>query len=271
MAVDAQKSAMHSPLALLDAVEQREIIVEYQAIFPITGADPIGFEALIRWDHPVAGRLAPADFLPCDMGNDIGSVLTNYVLEEATRQCSIWRRGGLDVGVSVNIAPGRMADQILPPHIATLLERHHLAPNLLTVEITESRCTTGPRGIARALAGLASIGVRLSLDDFGTGESSLSRLRHLQFDEIKIDRSFVTDVATCTTDRNIVTFITDLGHSLGMSVVAEGIEDQVCQEVLIHLGVDRAQGFHCHRPAVAACIDGQFAVGRGPTRPLTSP
>jgi predicted signal transduction protein with EAL and GGDEF domain len=123
------------------------------------------------------------------MSGGLGWALTNFVLEEAIRQCGRWWRSGRRIGVSVNLAPGRLADDVLPSHIEALLGRESLPPHALTVEITEHRCSIDPVGIREALVALARLGVRLSLDDFGTGESSLARLRHLHFDEIKIDRS----------------------------------------------------------------------------------
>lgn len=243
---------MASAVALLEAVEESQLMLVYQGIFPIDGATPTGFEALVRWEHPTEGVLAPAQFLPSDMSNGIGWALTNFVLEEAIRQCASWRADGHDVGVSVNIAPGRLADDLLPTQVALLLDRHGVPAPALTIEITEERCGSDPVGIAAALGSLAGIGVRLSLDDFGTGDSSLHRLRQFPFDEIKIDRCFVTEVTTRATDRNIIDAVVRLAHTLGITVVAEGIEDAASLELLGALGVDRGQGFHLHRPSISA-------------------
>ena len=242
-------TAMSSAVALLEAIEAGELVVHYQAIYRLGTSRVTGFEALVRWDHPELGLLGPDTFLPTDMGGGLGWTLTNFVLEEAIRQCARWRAEGHDVGVSVNISPGPLADELLPETITGLLERHGVPPELLTVEITEHRCSIDPAGIAVALAQLARAGVRLSLDDFGTGESSLARLREHQFDELKIDRCFILHLADTPTDRHIVRFVTELAHSLGCTVIAEGIEAQAALHLLNEMGVDGGQGFLLHRPA----------------------
>jgi EAL domain-containing protein (putative c-di-GMP-specific phosphodiesterase class I) len=239
---------MSSAVALLEAIEAGELALHYQGIYDLRPRRLVGFEALIRWRHPEHGLLWPGSFLPSDMGGGLGWALTNFVLEEAVRECAGWQRRGQRLGVSVNISPGPLSDELLPDRVGAVLDRYGLPPHLLTVEITEHRCAVDPAGIAEALRRLAACGVRLSLDDFGTGESTLSRLREVRFDEIKIDRSFITAVASDPTDRHIVEFVTLLGHQLGCSVVAEGIEDTDALAVLEDLGVDRGQGFLLHRP-----------------------
>lgn len=240
-----------SAVDLLQAIDEAQVLLHYQGIFEVSSGALRGAEALIRWDHPDLGLLLPGRFLPADMGGGLGWALTNFVVEEAIRQCAEWRRGGLDIGVSVNISPGRLADEVLPHHLQDQLERHGLPPHALTVEITEHRCSIDPAGIRRALVRLARLGVRLSLDDFGTGESSLSRLRELHFDEIKIDRQFVRDLPTEPTDVNIVRFVSSLARALGSRVVAEGVESEAAFALLDGLGVDLAQGYALHRPVAA--------------------
>jgi diguanylate cyclase len=253
-----------SAVDLLQAIDEARLVLHYQGIFDVATGKLRGAEALIRWDHPEQGLLPPGRFLPADMSGGLGWALTNFVVEEAVRQCAAWRRGGLDISVSVNIAPGRLADEILPHHLLEQLQRHDLPAHALTVEITEHRCNVDPDGIREALVRLARLGVRLSLDDFGMGESSLGRLQELQFDEIKIDRQFIRELATDPTDRNIVTFVSSLGHALGSKVVAEGVEAAAALDVLEELGIDLAQGYFLHRPAAAselpwASLDGGTA------------
>ena len=249
---DTAGTPLASAMDLLQAIDERRLLVYYQAISDPVTREVKGAEALVRWEHELLGVLEPAAFLPADMSGGLGWALTNFVLEEAVRQCGLWRRGGLDIGVSVNIAPGRLADDVLPAHIAAVLERSRVPPHLLTVEITEQRCSADPTGIRRALVALSRLGVRISLDDFGTGDSSLRRLRQLHFDEVKIDREFVTNLATEPADRHIVRFATGLAHDLGIRVVAEGVETEPCLAVLASLGVDLVQGYLLHRPAPAA-------------------
>ena len=237
-----------SAVEILMAIDEDQLVLHYQGIFDAQSLRLRGAEALVRWRHPEVGLVLPARFLPEDMSGGLGWALTNFVVEAAVRQCAQGRRRGLEVEVSVNIAPGRLSDDVLPSQISELLDRYDVPPHLLTVEITEHRCRIDPEGIRRALLALRRLGVRLSLDDFGIGDSSLERLRQLHFDEIKIDRTFVSACATEATDRHIVAAMTSLAHRLGSSVVAEGVEDERSLEVLVGLGVDRVQGFLLHRP-----------------------
>ena len=242
-------TTLQSAVALLEAIDARQLTVHYQALYALPARRVCGYEALVRWEDPTRGLLHPAEFLPADMDGGLGWALTNFVLDEAIRACAGWQRDGVAAGVSVNISPGRLADEVLPAHLLDLLERHGVEPQWLTVEITESRCSADPIGVKRALVALSRLGVRISLDDFGTGDSTLVRLKDLHVDEIKVDRCFVEGVASDPTDRYIVTFATALAHSLGMKVVAEGVETEGCLEALETLGVDIAQGYLLHRPA----------------------
>ena len=255
-------TTLQSAVALLEAIDARQLRVHYQALYALPEVEVSGFEALVRWEHPTRGLLLPGEFLPTDMDGGLGWTLTNYVLEESIRACAAWQREGVRAGVSVNISPGRLADEVLPAHLVELLRHHDLAAHWLTVEITESRCGVDPEGVKRALNALSRLGVRVSLDDFGTGDSSLARLKDLHFDEVKIDRCFVKGVATDPTDRHIVTFTTALAHSLGMKVVAEGVETEAALAVLAKLGVDTIQGFHLHRPEAVVAQDPWGPVAR---------
>lgn len=239
---------LDSAIELLEAVDRHQLVLHYQAVFTVPNLRVAGFEALVRWEHPSRGLLAPGEFLPADMDGGLGWALTNFVLEEAVRACAAWQERGLAAGVSVNISPGRLADDVLPEFLAALLSRYRLDSHWLTVEVTEARCGLDPDGIRRALQALSRLGMRISLDDFGTGDSTLARLRCLHFDEVKIDRSFVGGSHVDPTDRNIVAFATALAHSLGMNVVAEGVETGECLRTVAALGVNLAQGYHLHKP-----------------------
>jgi diguanylate cyclase len=245
---DTASLTLQSAVDLLEAIDGDELKLHYQAIFALPAVELVGFEALVRWDHPIHGLLPPARFLPDEMGTGLGWALTNFVLDEAICACSTWQREGLRAGVAVNIAPGRLADLVLPEYISSVLDHHGVEAPSLTVEITEQRCAVDAPDMQRALQGLSRLGVRISLDDFGTGDSTLARLRTQHFDEIKIDRCFVAGAHTNPADRNIVEFATTLAHSLGMRVVAEGIETAAELGLVTSLGVDLAQGFHLHRP-----------------------
>ena len=243
-----EDTSLTTAVDLLTAIEEDQLLLHYQGVFDASSRELVGAEALVRWEHPVLGLLSPAAFLPTDMSGGLGWALTNFVLESALRCCGEWWRSGREIGISVNLSPGRLADDVLPERIEALLRREKLPPQALTVEITEHRCNIDPDGIREALIALARLGVRLSLDDFGTGESSLSRLRHLHFDEIKIDRQFVAGMTSQPTDRHIVRFATELAHELGSRVVAEGVETEAALAAVVDAGVDLAQGYLLHRP-----------------------
>ena len=245
---DTASRTLQSAVDLLEALDGDQLVLEYQAVFSLPDLRLAGFEALVRWDHPEYGMLAPASFLPEDMNGGLGWALTNFVLDEAVRTCAAWQRDGLEAGVAVNIAPGRLVDEVLPRYVADLLAHHRVEPRWLTVEVTEHRCAVDAPELRRALKSLARLGVRISLDDFGTGDSTLARLRCQHFDEIKIDRCFVAGAPDSPADRSIVEFATTLAHSLGMKVVAEGVETGPALDLVASLGVDLAQGYHLHRP-----------------------
>lgn len=249
MALTDNSPSLVSLVELLQGLEQGELFVEYQAVFDIGTGAVRGAEALIRWDHPDRGVLPPSEFLPMAMRGGLGGLITDLVLEEAVAQCAEWRVRGYDVPVSVNVSAAAFAGTDLPATVDAVLAKYGVPPNRLTVEITEHACTFENTELRDTFTALARLGVRLSLDDFGMGESSLSRLQQLQFDEVKIDRSFVSHVCNEPTDRNIVVFITRLAHSLGMKVVAEGVETAEVLSALSELGPDLAQGFHLHRPS----------------------
>ena len=233
---------------LVRGIEAGELVMEYQAIVDVTTGVPLTMEALVRWHHHRLGRLLPIDFLHLADHDGVSRVLTSAVLERAIADCRAWQQAGLPVGVSVNVDPLVLGGVWLADLISGLLARFELPAADVTIEITERRSDPRLRGIRDSLQTLADVGLRVSLDDFGTGESSLSRLRCLQFDEIKIDGGFVSAVAAETADRSIVRFATALAHELGARVVAEGVEEVAVMEVLADLEVDAAQGFFLHRP-----------------------
>ncbi|MEY2460245.1 MAG: diguanylate cyclase [Acidimicrobiaceae bacterium] len=249
MAVTDNSASLASLVELLQGVEQRELFLEYQAVFDIGTGAVCGAEALIRWDHPGRGVLPPSEFLAMATRGGLGGLITDVVLEEAVAQCAEWRVRGFDIPVSVNVSAAEFAGADLPGTIDRVLALYDVPHDRLTVEITEHACTFENTELRETFTALARMGVRLSLDDFGMGESSLSRLQQLHFDEVKIDRSFVSHVCNEPTDRNIVVFTTRLAHSLGMKVVAEGVETAEVLSVLTELGPDLAQGYHLHRPS----------------------
>jgi diguanylate cyclase (GGDEF)-like protein len=232
-------------------IERGELDVHYQPKAPLQGGATLGVEALARWTHPQLGAIGPDGFIALAEETGVIKPLTERVLELSLRQCRNWRREGLEVTVSVNVSWRSLLDHDLPATIESLLERFELPASALALEITESRIVADLRGARRVLEELRATGVRIAIDDFGTGFSSLSQLRALPVDEIKIDRSFVTKMETNPSDEILVKSIVELGRNLGLTVTAEGIETEAVNSRLTELGCDFGQGFFIARPAAA--------------------
>jgi diguanylate cyclase (GGDEF)-like protein len=244
----------HSPerLALVadlrQAVERGELTVVYQPkVNPRTGR-VVGAEALARWQHPERGPIPPDVFIPLAEHSGLIWPLTLHVLERALRRRAEWARAGHDLHVAVNLSPNSLLDAALPELVARLLEATGNPARALTLEITESTILSDPDGSRATLERLHALGVEISIDDFGTGYSSLGRLRELPIDEVKIDKSFVQNVAHDHRDRAVVRSAVQLGHALDLRVVAEGVEDVAGYAYLAEQGCDVVQGFLLSRP-----------------------
>jgi EAL domain-containing protein (putative c-di-GMP-specific phosphodiesterase class I) len=249
MDTSSGQGSLEAAIALLDGLERAQLTLEYQVVFESRTRRVRGVEALLRWRHPELGLLLPGDFLPEELSGGVGRAITRFVLTEAIVQAARWRRQGYDIPVSVNVPPACIVEGSIIDLTTELLAEQRLPANRLTVEITENGYGTDLGPLRQPCIALARAGVRLSLDDFGLGDSSLSRLQQIHFDEIKIDRSFVQTAPRSPTDRTIVLFATELAHQLGMSVVAEGVETGAMCALINKLGVDCQQGFYWHRPA----------------------
>ncbi len=223
-----------------------------------------GVEALIRWMHPREGLLSPDQFMP--MAEETGLIrpLGRWVLEAAILQCRAWHDAGLDPNVAVNLSPENLHDDQLAGTIRSLLEASQGSPRWLTVEVTETAMMQRPDRARKVLEELHEMGVRISIDDFGTGYSSLAYLKELPVDEVKVDRSFVMDMMTNRRDSCIVQAVIDLGHNLGLEVVAEGVEDRASLEQLASWGCDSAQGYYFSRPLPPTDFAAWLAAGRSP-------
>ncbi|MDA0169258.1 bifunctional diguanylate cyclase/phosphodiesterase [Solirubrobacter taibaiensis] len=228
-----------------------ELEVFYQPQADIRQRRIVGVEALVRWRHPTRGLLFPDAFLT--LAEDLGLMreLTRHVLHTAVRQAAVW-----DVSVAVNLSLTDLLDPDLPTAVRAALDEAGLPAHRLVLEITENVAMADPERILAILGRLRALGCQLALDDFGTGLSSLARLRRLPVQELKIDRSFVMEL-----DVAIVRLTIELGHALGIRVVAEGVETQEALELLEELGCDVAQGYHFSRPVAAAELGGLLAVG----------
>jgi EAL domain-containing protein (putative c-di-GMP-specific phosphodiesterase class I) len=207
-----------------------------------------GAEALIRWQYPQRGLIPPAEFIPLAEHTGLIRPLTTWVVSRALQQIDEWRSAGIALSVAVNLSARSLQDPQLVTTVAALLERWDVPPHLLEIELTESALMIDPVRGAQLLAELHGMGLKISVDDFGTGYSSLAHLRRLPVDQIKIDRSFVQEMAGNTEDVHIVQSVVELGHSLGMHVVAEGVEDQQAMQLLAGMGCDLVQGYHVSRP-----------------------
>ncbi len=208
-------------------------------------------EALIRWTHPEYGFISPEKFIPLAEQTNQIQPLTNWVLQTALQQCAQWHADGIMIGVSVNLSACSLNDNDFLENVRIALSQTHVDPEWLTLELTETAIMSDADHALHTLSRLDEMGVRLSVDDFGTGYSSLAYLKRLPVDEIKIDKSFVIDMLSDTSDTVIVRSTIDLAHNMGMSVVAEGIEDQNTWDKLAELQCDLGQGFHMCRPCPA--------------------
>ena len=242
------------------AIDDGELVVAYQPKASLEDGRAVGVEALLRWTHRDLGFVTPDEFIPLAERTGLIVPLTTYVLDRAMRQCADWLASGLDVGVAVNLSVRNLLDSELPDQIGALLVRHGVEPRRLTLEITESSVMADPNRAVDVLERLSRIGIRLSVDDFGTGYSSLTYLKALPVDEVKIDKSFVLSMATDAGDAAIVRSIIDLGGSLGLTVVAEGVEDADAWQRLAELGCDIVQGYALSRPAPAEDVTAWLAA-----------
>jgi diguanylate cyclase (GGDEF)-like protein len=237
--------------ALRHAIDHRELTVAYQPKAELATGRVVGVEALARWHHPEFGHVPPDQFVP--LAEHLGLIrpLTTLMLESALLQLGVWRRQGIDISVAVNLSVRNLVDGGLPRDLLTLLGRHGIEPSLLTLEITESEIMRDTERTMAILNRLRAIGVHLAIDDFGTGHSSLAYLRELPVDEIKIDKSFIFELATSTMDASIVRSIVDLARTRDLRVVAEGVEDRLTWELLDEIGCHVAQGYYLARPLPA--------------------
>ena len=233
---------------LRDALARDELILHYQPkADPHTGAI-VGVEALVRWAHPERGLLGPDLFIPLAERTGLIRPLTLYALEQSIRDARLFSDLGYPLRTSVNLSARDLVDNSLVLQVATLLERSALPAHMLVLEVTESAVMADPHRAATVLAGLRALGVQIAIDDFGTGQSSLAYLKRLSVDELKIDKSFVLGMSADHDDAVIVRSTIELGHSLGLTVVAEGVEDADTWRMLRAMGCDVIQGYYLSRP-----------------------
>jgi EAL domain-containing protein (putative c-di-GMP-specific phosphodiesterase class I) len=240
---------------LRKAIAANELCLYYQPKAELDTGLVKSVEALIRWQHPTRGFIPPDQFIPLAEQTALIIPLTRWVLETAIAQCRRWLDDGLQLSVAVNLSMRNLRDESLPDTIAGLLAQYKIPPRQLRVEITESAVMTDVEHTLAVLQRLFALGVRIAIDDYGTGYASLSYLKHLPADELKIDRAFVRHLTTDVADQAIVRSTVNLAHSLGMQVVAEGVEDLATLNLLAALKCDIAQGYYLSRPVAARDLE----------------
>ena len=233
---------------LKDAVEKNQLELCYQPMVDIRSGRISAAEALVRWNHPTLGQIAPDEFIPLAEQSGVIRDLTMWVFHNALLQWSRWHQNGIELHLSLNMSVRVLQDKELPGKVQRLIEHHGIDPSWLTLEVTESAIMSDPVTARRVMRRLADMGLKLSIDDFGTGYSSLAYLKQLPVDTVKIDRSFVTHMDQNENDAVIVRATIDLAHNLGLKVVAEGVESEDVWDLLEMLGCDVGQGFLIRRP-----------------------
>jgi diguanylate cyclase len=233
---------------LRQALDCEELVVYYQPKIAVDTGELAGVEALVRWQHPTRGLLLPGEFIPLAEGSTLIKRLTAFVIDSTLRSCRGWLDQGLRMPVAVNVSARSLCDPDFATAIKDRLAYAHVPAELLTIELTEGTVMAYPGLALGILQKLRAIGVRLSLDDYGTGYSSMAYLKNLPVNELKIDLGFVQGLTADTNDALLVRSATDLGHNLGLCIVAEGVEDEATLVALTALGVDVVQGFHLGRP-----------------------
>jgi predicted signal transduction protein with EAL and GGDEF domain len=236
---------------LRKALKGGDLVLHYQPIFSLEDERPVGVEALIRWNDPVRGLIAPGDFIPAAEHSGLIEPIGEWVLDEVCRQSAEWGRLGLKPTVSVNASPRELRRPEYIESLGRALGRRGVEPASIIVEVTESAAMDETGAGHRMLARLQELGVGVAIDDFGEGFSSLSRLRQLPVGRLKIDRSFMREVPEDGEPTAVITAIIQLAEALGREVVAEGVENEEQRRFLLDQGCPLAQGFHLCRPLPA--------------------
>ena len=248
---------------LRHAVARHELQLYYQPKVDARTLQVTAAEALLRWQHPRRGMVSPAVFIPLAERHGLIAPIGLWVIEEACRQAAQWREDGLRMRIAVNISGHQLRRDDLVDQIEASLLRHQIPPGRLTCEITESVAMEDTAVTREAFERLRRAGLHVSIDDFGTGHSSLAALRRLPAAELKIARAFVTDLASCEQALSIVRAVVQMAHSLRLRVVAEGVETEQQRDELVRLGCDELQGYLFAKPMTASSL-ALWAEGDGP-------
>ena len=243
---DARRLALMADLR--KAINEDGLYLVYQPKINVKTGEISGVEALLRWKHPELGLIPPNEFIPLAEKSSVIKPLTVWVLNNAMRQASVFARSGLNMSMAVNISACSLRDDSIVGYTKMLLQKNNVEPDRLTMEITESAMMQDPNMALSLLKQLSMLGVQISIDDYGTGYSSLAYLKRMPVNEMKIDRTFIKDMAFDEDDRLIVGTTINMGHNFGLRVVAEGVEDRETIDILRKMGVDKVQGFYYAMP-----------------------
>jgi EAL domain-containing protein (putative c-di-GMP-specific phosphodiesterase class I) len=247
MQLDAH-SNLELEMDLHVAVQEEQFCLVYQPIFDLRDSRPKGMEALLRWNHPTRGVVSPLDFIPTLEKSNLICVVGKWVIDEACRQAAEWQTQGASTSISVNVSGKQLESDELLGHVSEALAETQLDPGALTIEVTETALMRDPDAAARRLSAIAELGVRIAIDDFGTGYSSLAHLQKFPIDLLKIDQSFVTQMAGNPEGATLIETLVQLGKSLSIETLAEGIEETGQLQQLIEHDCDSGQGFLFARP-----------------------
>jgi diguanylate cyclase (GGDEF)-like protein len=249
------------------AIDRKELILHYQPKAALSDGKIVGVEALVRWQHPDRGQLFPDEFVPLAERTGLIGELTLTVLEQALTQLRAWQRSGLELNIAVNLSARDLLDLELPATIERMLKTNKVQANQLGLEITESVILSDPLRAHAVLKQLSAMGIQLAIDDYGSGYSSLGYLKRLPVNEIKIDRSFVMNMEQDENDAVIVRSTIELGRNLGLTVIAEGVENESVWTQLKALNCDLAQGYYLTRPIPASQLSTWLATNGQQTNP----
>jgi EAL domain-containing protein (putative c-di-GMP-specific phosphodiesterase class I) len=254
---------------LAEALERRQLFLCYQPTFDLQSEKVIGVEALIRWRHPTRGVIPPIEFIPVAEESGLIVPIGRWVLQEACRQAAIWYEHGHRIGMSVNVSGRQLDDDELVEDVRGALQESGLDPMTLTLEITETALMRDADATARRLHSLKDLSVRIAIDDFGTGYSSLAYLRQFPVDALKIDRSFISGIAGSKASASLIHTLVQLGKTLDIETLAEGIEEQSQLETLQREHCDHGQGFLFSRPLDVDAVEQFLKAEQSATRALS--
>ena len=243
-----RRDHLHLLGELRKALDENEFTLVFQPKVALTSGNTVGVEALIRWQHPARGLILPGEFIPFAEQTGAIRMITPWLIDKAVRTCSDWLRTGISLQISLNISARDLLNKELPNMLRVSLDKFHVPPHMICVEITESSLMEDPVNAENTLLQLRQLDVGLAIDDYGTGYSSLAYIKKLPFNELKIDRTFIMNMTSHKEDIAIVRSTIELGHNLNLRVVAEGVENDAELELLRQLKCDQAQGYIISKP-----------------------